>query len=127
MWIAKKLSHATRDASPSEQGTVTIGGAEAAVLTKGERRNVPVIAPGGYAWRPKRGAQVLVLKGGAANEERYILGDAASAAQELADGEVCVFSSGGAAIYLRNSGRVEIVGDLYINGERYVPSTEELE
>ncbi len=127
MWVAKRLSRTEHDTSIAEQGTVTIAGAAAGVLTKGEWRGVPVVAPGGCAWRPKRGAQVLVLKGGAENEERYILGEAdVPMMQKLADGEICIFSDGGAAIYLRSNGRVEITGELIINGESYKPSTEVL-
>ena len=87
-------------------------------------RNVPLAAPGGYAWRPKNGERVLVIKGGTLGEERYVAGslDAAREQDDLDDGEVRIYAEdGGASITLRRNGHVEIEGDLFINGAMYVP------
>ena len=104
----------------AESGTVTVGGSAAGVLSRAEERNIPLAAPGGYAWRPKNGERVLVIKGGTLGEERYVAGslDAARESAPLGDGEVCIYAEGGdASITLRRNGRVEITGDLYINGK----------
>ena len=48
--------------------------------------------------------------------------DAAREQDDLDDGEVRIYAeSGGASITLRRNGHVEIEGDLFINGARYVP------
>ena len=112
MWMAKKLTE-KKASAPAARGTVSIGGEAAAVLSEGEVRNLGALAPGGYVWRPKGGAQVLVLKG----KEKCILGELGAQEKSLAPGEVCIRSAGGAAIYLRNSGKIELVGEVFVNGE----------
>lgn len=125
MWLAGRLRTGgeTQETAQSECGTVTIGGSAAGVLSRGEERELPAVAPGGYVWRPVSGERVLVLKGGTLGEERYIAGTLPDGErlEEIADGEVCIFSAGGASVCVRNDGSVEITGDLYVNGQRYVP------
>ena len=107
MWVAGWLrrTEEPQETTNAESGTVTIGGSTAGVLSRGEERNVPLASPGGYAWRPKNGERVLVIKGGTLGEERYVAGSL----------------DGGASITLRRNGHVEIEGDLFINGAMYVP------
>ena len=128
MWIAGKLCAREEQEAESlaECGSVTIGGRSAAVLGRGEERDIPTAAPGGYLWRPRVGQRVLVIKGGPLNEERYIAGAVETENDvELADGEVCLFAGkGGAKLFLRNDGSVEIEGSLFINGALYVPPEE---
>ena len=113
MWMAKKLRE-TRKSSAAERGTVSIGGELSAVLADGEIRNLIAAAPGGYVWRPRGGEQVLVLKG----EERCILAQIPEEeALSLAPGEVCIRSNGGAAITLRNDGRIDLAGAVFVNGK----------
>ncbi len=126
MWIAGWLrrTEEPQETAQTESGTVTIGGSAAGVLSRAEERNVPLAAPGGYAWRPKNGERVLVIKGGTLGEERYVAGslDAAREDMGLGDGEVCIYAEGGgASITLRRNGHVEIEGNLFINGALYVP------
>ncbi|MBQ1242595.1 MAG: hypothetical protein IIV78_01300 [Oscillospiraceae bacterium] len=112
MWLSKRIKK-KNPTSAAARGTVSIGGAEAAVLAEGEMRALRALAPGGYVWRPRSGAQVLVMKG----EGKCILGELGEGGIALAPGEVCIHSLGGASITLRNSGRVEITGAVYVNGE----------
>lgn len=126
MWLAGRLRGDERQQETvlCESGRVTIGGDAAGVLCRGEERAVAVAAPGGYAWRPVSGERVLLIRGGTLGEERYIAGALSAQEQQTAleDGEVCLYSSaGGARIILRNSGMVEIEGDVYINGAPYIP------
>ena len=87
MWLSKKLNEDTRDASAAAlRGAVTMGGAEAAVWSCGEERNLPAAAPGGYAWRPRFGENVLVLKGGETGGEPYIVGALEEVAEALGEG-----------------------------------------
>lgn len=126
MWVAGWLrrTEEPQETTNAESGTVTIGGSTAGVLSRGEERNVPLASLGGYAWRPKNGERVLVIKGGTLGEERYVAGslDAAREQDDLDDGEVRIYAEdGGASITLRRNGHVEIEGDLFINGAMYVP------
>lgn len=117
MWIAERTRGQARRMG-AERGTVTIGGGAAGVLSRGEARDVATAAPGGYAWRPVRGEQVLLVRGGEEEDACWVVGalGGAAAQETLADGEVCLFSSGGASIVLRKNGRVEITGTVYVNG-----------
>lgn len=60
MWLSKERGRKTAGEPRAECGTVTVGDPTAVYLT-GERRQVAVCSPGGYAWRPQVGEDVLVL------------------------------------------------------------------
>ncbi len=112
---------AREESAEAEVGVTTIGGGEAAVLTRGEDRSLPVYGPGGLVWTPKAGDTVLVIKGGSGREEQCIAGALARReTDELEPGELRLYS-GGASLTLRNDGTVEIYGRLVVNGSLYVP------
>ncbi len=112
---------AREESAEAEVGVTTIGGGEAAVLTRGEDRALPVYGPGGLVWTPKAGDTVLVIKGGSGREEQCIAGALARReTDELEPGELRLYS-GGASLTLRNDGTVEIYGRLMVNGSLYVP------
>ena len=122
MWLSKKLTqHEMQNTASAQSGTVTIEGAEAAVYTSGEERGVRVASPHGFFWKPRNGENVLVIKGGVLGEEAYIVGAVQEDDGALDAGDVRIASvNGGAEIVLRNSGRVDINGSVFINGAPYV-------
>ena len=122
MWLSRKLSqHEMQDVASAQDGTVTIEGGELAVFSSGEKREVKTAAPGGYEWQPKKGEDVLVVRGGTFGEEAYAVGVVEAAASGLAPGEVRIRSGTGTAeIVLHNNGRVDINGLLFINGMPYL-------
>ena len=98
-----------------------VEGGELAVFSSGEKREVKTAAPGGYEWRPRKGENVLVVRGGTFGEEAYAVGVVEAAASGLAPGEVRIRSGTGTAeIVLHNNGRVDINGLLFINGMPYL-------
>jgi len=117
------------EGSAADMGVTTIGGGSASVLTRGEQRNLEIFAPAGIVWQPREGDTVLVLKGGPGSREQCVVAaSTASAAPEgLAPGELFLFSSGGASVYLRQDGGIAIKGDvsiegtLTVNGKPYEP------
>ena len=80
----------------------------------GERRWLTVYSPGGYSWRPTAGDRVLVLKAGAEGESPCILGTA-QGERTLGPGEVRI-DGGSSSVYL-GRGRLELTGNVYINGK----------
>ena len=122
MWLSKKLTqHEMQNAASAQSGTVTVEGAETAVYTGGEERGVRVASPRGFFWKPRNGENVLVIKGGVFGEETYIVGAVQENAGALNAGEIRIAGAGGSAeIILRNSGRIDINGSVFINGEPYV-------
>lgn len=125
MWLSQKMTRPPVRTEGLSAGTVTVGGAEADVLAAEELREVSAAAPGGFAWRPSAGDNVLVMKteGG----QSCILGELRNdSPAALQNGEICLYSAGGAKIVLHNDGRIELCGVLWINGAPYEPpQTEE--
>ena len=123
MWLSRKLAaHEIQDVASAQGGTVTIEGEETAVFSSGEKREVKTVGPGGYEWQPCKGTDVLVVRGGTFGEESYAVGTLDRASDDLAPGEVRIRSAAaGTEIVLRNSGRIDINGALFINGMPYLP------
>lgn len=115
----------TRSVTGAQVGQVTVAGESAGVWLEGERRGVTVYAPGGYHWVPALGEEVLVLKTGERGEKPCALGVPAGG-QGLKAGEVMI-SAGAAAIKLSPDGRVEITGELTVNGVSAVLREKEAE
>ena len=121
MWLSRKLAaHELQDVASAQDGTVTIEGGELAVFSSGEKREVKTVGPGGYEWRPCKGSDVLIVRGGIFGEESYAVGVPEQANEALAPGEVRIRSAAGAEIVLRNSGRIDINGLLFINGTPFL-------
>ena len=64
---------------------------------------------------------MLVVRGGTFGEEAYAVGAVGQSADDLAPGEVRIRSAAaGTEIVLRNNGRIDINGLLFINGMPYL-------
>ena len=123
MWLSKKLAaHELQDVASAQDGTVTIEGGELAVFSSGEKREVKTVGPGGYEWQPRKGEDVLIVRGGIFGEESYAVGVPEQTGEALEPGEVRIRSAAaGTEIVLHNSGRIDINGVLFINGMPYLP------
>lgn len=115
MWIAERNRRRLEPECAAALGQVTLPQNPAGVWLAGERRNIPVFAPGGYVWRPSLGEQVLVLKTGEQGEAPCVLGVRCQDKWELEEGEVVLYS-GKAALHLKRDGTVDITGRLTVNG-----------
>ena len=128
MWLSKQMKR-TPPTVDADLGVTTIAGNSAGVSTKGEVRDLPVYGPGGYVWLPESGAGVLVIKGGPGGEEQCVAGmKQPSPPDGMQPGEVFLSAPGGASVYLRRDGSLELSGthislqgSLSINGEAYRP------
>lgn len=114
MWTAERDRNVRSGEPAAELGCVTLGGDPAGVSLGGERRWIGVYGPGGYSWRPTAGDKVLVLKAGAEGEALCLLGVPQEEA-ELKPGEVRL-KGGESSIFLGEK-RLEMEGDLYLNGQ----------
>ena len=123
MWLSKKLAaHELQDVASAQDGTVTIEGGELAVFSSGEKREVKTVWPGGYEWQPRKGEDVLIVRGGIFGEESYAVGVPEQTGEALEPGEVRIRSAAaGTEIVLHNNGRIDINGVLFINGMPYLP------
>ena len=117
MWLSEELARRTRlGTAKAETGTVTVEAEEAGVYARGEVRGAAVASPGGYLWRPRQGESVLLVKSGTSDASPCVVGVLEQERESLEAGEVCIRSAGGARIVLRNDGRIELYGELYLNG-----------
>lgn len=104
-----------RAAAGADIGSVTIGGDSVAVLTEGELRELALVSPGGYVWRPQAGDSVLVLKT-AEGESLAVGAIMGQSPPGMENGEVYIISKAGAALRLKNNGKIELLGDVEIEG-----------
>ena len=112
MWLSRRITQPEPPEDAATLGTVTIGGVDTAVVNDAEKRNAKVISPGGYAWQPAREDCVLVVRG----NDLYLTGMLQSK-KDLEPGEVVLFSNG-AEIHICNDGKVEVKGELLVNGRK---------
>lgn len=118
MWLSKKAAargFGAVEMSGCQDGVVTISSGDTAVMSGCEQRRLDVCAPGGYSWRPEVGQDVIIIK--TAEGSGVVAGTRGAGSDELSPGEV-MLSSGGCSILLKNSGVIELSGDVYINGKR---------
>lgn len=127
MWLSSQSRKAQRSGQGAETGVVTLEGEKTAVYLAGERRDLPVLSPGGYCWRPAEGETVLVLKSGADGEELWVAGMPGDGT-DLAPGEVRI-QSRRAAVFLGNDGSIDLRGTVKLNGvpmeELFEPKVKE--
>ena len=130
MWLSEQRRRTARGEETAEVGVVTLEGERTGVYLSGERRDLPVLGPGGYCWRPAAGEQVLVIKAGEDGEQPWVVGTACPAAEELTPGDVGIYA-GGAAVVLRGDGTVDLRGAVKLNGalleELFEPKRKEAE
>ena len=131
MWISRKLSDHRRfeqEGAAADMGVTTIGGSTAAVMTRGEQRNLEVFSPGGLIWQPTEGDTVLVVKGGCGAQEQCITAmlHEGRTPEGMQPGEVCLYSLGGASLVLRNDGSIRVVGPVRMEGDLQVEGHVEL-
>ena len=126
MWLSSQSRKVQRSSQGAETGVVTLEGEKTAVYLTGERRNLPVLSPGGYRWQPTEGETVLVLKSGADGEELWVAGVPNTG--EISPGEVRI-QSRRAAVFLGNDGSIDLRGTVKINGtpieELFEPKVKE--
>mgnify|MGYP000918047190 CR=1 FL=1 len=117
MWLSRQSRKEEKDGAVAELGTVTVAGIRPGVYLSGERRNLPLMGPGGYLWRPDQSQQVLVLKAGAGGEEPCVLGTELKSDIQLEPGEIMLLGPGGkSSIRLGVNGNISLTGRVSANG-----------
>ncbi len=115
MWVSKQTKKSKDNSGSARVGLVTAGGQESGVYLGTQRCWLPVMAPGGYRWRPGTGEQVLVLKTGVDGESACVLARQEEPGEELQPGEVEVYAPN-CRVRLTGDGRVDVRGKVYVNG-----------
>lgn len=115
MWTSRQTKTGKTARGGARVGVVTAGGQESGVYLGTQRCWLPVMAPGGYRWRPKTGEQVLVLKTGEQGESACVLARQEEPGEELLPGEVELYAPD-CGLKLTQTGCVELRGSVYVNG-----------
>lgn len=110
MWLSQRKAETAL--TEITGGVVTIPGDSLGVMSGHERRNIRVLAPGGYVWRPGAGDEVAVISG----KDGSTVAGVYDESREILPGEVMIFSAGGASVCLKNNGDVYIAGNLHVTG-----------
>lgn len=116
MWVSSQTKKRELGSGQAQVGVVTTAGQQSGVYLGTQRCWLPVMAPGGYRWRPKIGEQVLVIKTGAEGESACVLAGQEVPGEDLLPGEVELYAPK-CGLKLTEDGRVDIRGDLFVNGQ----------
>jgi len=116
MWTSSQTRQVAQGTeSRAQVGVVTVSGREAGVYLNGERRWLPVFAPGGYRWTPGVGEKVLVLKTGADGEQPCVVGREPDGETDLEPGEAELYAKN-CSVHLDRYGRINLTGTVTVNG-----------
>ena len=110
MWLLRYMAKNSLSARGAVKGDVQ-GQDGTAVLSSGEHKNLRLCQPYGVASIPPEGACAVVLPLDDGEVSLGVLGQE----QSLSEGELMLYSKGGASIVLKNDGRVLINGREYGN------------
>ena len=114
MWISQQSKLGNRQQRHAQVGVVTAQGESVGVYTDGCQCLLPVVAPGGYRWKPKNGQQVLVMKSGADGEAACVVARHDQTDHALNPGEVELYANG-CSVKLDETGTVRLNGAVLVN------------
>ncbi|MCI1965724.1 MAG: hypothetical protein LKJ17_06295 [Oscillospiraceae bacterium] len=106
MWISQKII-ASQAVKPSADLARMTG--SAAAQGRNEYRGLPFAGPWGIAYQPPNAAQAVIVTTSAGDT---CIGTLA-ADRQLKPGELLLYSSGGAELYLKNNGDIVINGQVF--------------
>lgn len=106
MWLAQQMIDAVKKRPSAEAARVTGNGSAQGA---GGYRQLPAAGPWGIAWKAPNAAQAVVLT----TDSGSVCVGTVCPGNTLAPGELLLFSAGGAKIWLKNSGEVEINGQVF--------------
>lgn len=108
MWLNEYMAGHSFSAEPSVTGEVrSANGGSVSVSATRDYGGLPVIAPAGIAYVPVIGSSAMVMQGASG---AVCLGVSVTPPDDLAAGELMLYSAGGASIVLKNDGKVLING-----------------
>ena len=104
MWLSRNL----RPPAPMQEDVAETQVQTTRELTGADNERLQLAAPGGFAWQPTVGEQLLVFKD-------LALGSKTECPVELAPGECCLFTQD-AYLHLTADGGIALHGRVTLNG-----------
>lgn len=106
MWISQQMIAAQKNRPSADTARIT--GADSAQGVN-QYRSLPFAGPWGIAYQPPNASQAVIVSTSAGDA---CIGSLAES-RSIEPGELMLFSSGGAEIYLKNNGEIEINGQIF--------------
>lgn len=106
MWISQQMIAAQRSKPSADAARITGPGSAQGV---NQYRSLPFAGPWGIAYQPPNASQAIIVSTSAGDT---CIGTLAQD-RGIEPGELMLFSSGGAEIYLKNNGDIEINGQVF--------------
>ncbi len=106
MWISQQMIAAQAKKPAADVARVTGPGS---AQGENEYRATPFAGPWGIAYQPPNAAQTVIVSTSAGDTCIGALAED----RGIRPGELMLFSSGGAEIYLKNNGEIEINGQIF--------------
>ena len=110
MWISRNINNNTNSKNPFVANVLNSNGSEVNVSALEKIENIPNTTPFGILSVPPRGAKAVVVPVG---ESAAVCGIVSQNKFSLQEGELALFSTGGASIVLKNDGSVVINGKIF--------------
>ena len=108
MWINEYVAGRSCGSEPATAGEIRASqNGNVSVSATRDYNALPMIAPAGIAYVPVPGSSTMVMQGSGG---AVCMGVVADPPEDLAPGELMLYSAGGARIVLKNNGRVLING-----------------
>ena len=104
MWIPKTIAKSTDTDRPT---TAVVSYSGTNVVSVDGDGNIEPVSPYGVAYIPPKGEKAFVMQVGSG---KFLFGVSTRSPLTLEEGEIGLYSSGGASIILKNDGRVLING-----------------
>lgn len=115
MFLSKQRGRWAEQADGALVGQVSLAGNPTGVYLTGERRALPVYAPGGYDWVPAQQDAVLVLSCGV-EERACVVARESKPAADLLPGEAQLSVHPDGRILLKKDGSIHLNGRVFVNG-----------
>ena len=115
MWISKKLAQSNNQAQSdnTEIGNLSISTDDVvAAISSCEKRKIAFYTPLGIEFLPSVGQNVLLVSCG---NQTICAGVEMIKTSKLKAGEIRLFSQGGANVYLKNDGSIELNDSVFID------------
>lgn len=114
MWLLKTINTMSKNGRNADIGAiVNTSGESLRVQGCQQYRGIPIAAPYGIAYNPPQGEESVIVP----LESSGICLGVKSKNSALAEGEIMIYSSGGASITLKNDGSISINAEsVSING-----------
>lgn len=106
MWLTGYITKNSLSAQSAVKGDVLANSGGTAVVSSGEHKGLKLCVPFGIKSVPPAGAQAVVLP----LDDGEVSVGVISQTEDLEEGELMLYSKGGASIVLKNNGKVLING-----------------